>query len=146
MRRLALGLIFLLASCATGSDRLATEVEPNTPVSFLGDSLAVLSFENHNFEEAVVSLSTPSGRSIRLGWVPGYQTKAWVFTMRQSGNVRLHIRLLDFHGTTSLDGQNKRSVVECRSSLNMSPGSYWKLDIFHPNEENTQSMCPGGSP
>lgn len=140
MKKLILALTIVLAACASGSDRMATEIDPEDGPYQLGDSLIALAMNNQNSEEALVLVELPEGGTVRLGWIPGEDERAWTVPMETSGFVTFRIQLMAAELRFG-PGRNERSVVRCTGRMHFSPGVTRSLTIYQSMGEG--SFCPG---
>lgn len=130
-----------LVGCAsTGGSGAAREIEPGEIPHALGDSLIAIELENQNFEEALVLIELPEGQTVRLGWIPGERSRAWLVPMEVSGFVRFRIQLTAAQNRAP-GGRNERTVVRCTSRMFFSPGVARTLMIYEPVGRG--NFCPG---
>lgn len=144
MRTLTILLTVGVVGCALGGGSgVATEIDLENPSYQLGDTLIALQMRNDNFEDALVFVELPEGQTVRLGWIPGEHTKAWLVPLELDGVVTFRIQLMRAGQQFGVGGQS-RSVLECRSRMHFTPGQARRLLITEPVGQST-SFCPGAN-
>ena len=132
--------VLLLAACAGSGGPQAREIRPGQGGYQLGDSLIALQWTNRNFEDAIVSVELPEGQRVRLGYVPGQDSRAWLVPLQISGNVTFDIRLQASASVPEMRATGEGAMT-CRSSMFFVPGTARSLIIRQRGGPG--SICPG---
>lgn len=136
----------LVLACSGRGGPQATEIRPDQGGYQLGDSLIAMQWTNRNFEDALVFLELPEGQRVRLGYVPGQGSRAWLVPLGLSGNVTFDIQLQASASVPEIRATGE-GATGCRSSMFFVPGTARSLIIRQRGGPG--SICPGrvdGSP